>query len=163
MILSGARDRDWTGGLFLTKEALYLWATWAWTVILTVYYRLIKKTEKDKLFTHLLCIRNQKDKDSPTTLKLRRAYIRLAINLIQKILCQTCKKDGLPYEALCEVWSRRQDSNQWPADYKSAALPTELRRRLLFWSGKRGSNSQPTAWKAVALPIELFPHISIIL
>ena len=61
MILSGARDRDWTGGLFLTKEALCLWATWAWTVILTVYYRLIKKTEKDKLFECLLCIRNQKD------------------------------------------------------------------------------------------------------
>ncbi len=61
MILSGARDRDWTGGLFLTKEALCLWATWAWTVILTVYYRLIKKTEKDKFFEHLLCIRNQKN------------------------------------------------------------------------------------------------------
>ena len=60
MILSGARDRDWTGDLFLTKEALCLWATWAWTVILTVYNRLIKKTEKDKLFEHLLCIRNQK-------------------------------------------------------------------------------------------------------
>ncbi len=60
-MLSGARDRDWTGGLFLTKEVLCLWATWASTVILTVYNRLIKKTEKDKLFEHLLCIRNQKD------------------------------------------------------------------------------------------------------
>lgn len=51
-------------------------------------------------------------------------------------------------------WSWRLDLNQRPADYKSAALPTELRQH---WSGKRGSNPQPTAWKAVALPIELFP------
>ena len=25
-------------------------------------------------------------------------------------------------------WSRRADLNRWPADYESAALPTELRR-----------------------------------
>ncbi len=33
-------------------------------------------------------------------------------------------------------WSRREDSNPRPADYKSAALPTELRRRL---AGVRGA------------------------
>ena len=27
-------------------------------------------------------------------------------------------------------WSRRADSNRWPADYESAALPTELRRPI---------------------------------
>jgi hypothetical protein len=58
------------------------------------------------------------------------------------------------------LWSWRLDLNQRPADYKSAALPTELRQHLnTFWSGKRDSNPQPTAWKAAALPIELFPHI----
>lgn len=56
------------------------------------------------------------------------------------------------------IWSWRQDSNPRPSDYKSLALPTELRQLTIFWSGKRGSNPQPTAWKAVALPIELFPH-----
>jgi hypothetical protein len=60
-------------------------------------------------------------------------------------------------------WSWRLDLNQRPTDYKSVALPTELRQLVLFifqiWSGKRDSNPQPTAWKAVALPIELFPHV----
>ena len=54
-------------------------------------------------------------------------------------------------------WSWQLDSNQRPADYKSAALPTELRQHSI-WSGKRDSNPQPTAWKAVALAIELLPH-----
>ncbi len=57
------------------------------------------------------------------------------------------------------VWSWRSDLNRRPADYKSAALPTELRqRKTIIWSGKRDSNPQPTAWKAATLPIELFPH-----
>ena len=56
-------------------------------------------------------------------------------------------------------WSWRSDLNRRPADYKSAALPTELRqRKTIIWSGKRDSNPQPTAWKAATLPIELFPH-----
>ena len=29
-----------------------------------------------------------------------------------------------------QLWSRRQESNLQPADYKSAALPVELRRRF---------------------------------
>ena len=50
--------------------------------------------------------------------------------------------------------------NQRPTDYKSVALPTELRQRFGYlWSGKRDSNPQPTAWKAAALPVELFPPI----
>ena len=63
-------------------------------------------------------------------------------------------------------WSRRRDSNPRPSDYKSDALPTELRRRskpLIVpnsWSGRRGSNSQHSAWKADTLPIELLPHSS---
>ena len=137
MILSGARDRDWTGGLFLTKEALYLWATWAWTVILTVYYRLIKKTEKDKLFEHLLCIRNQKDD----------VYLKM--------------EPATGFEPVT-CWLQISCSTNWatPALYFSFTQPlTMLRLDNTIWSGKRGSNSQPTAWKAVALPIELFPHI----
>ncbi len=93
------------------------------------------------------------------------------------------EKDGLPAEVSLwralrrhkgERWSRQQDLNPRPTDYKSVALPTELCRRLFFsicvyfetnlrrrhtvlsvcggkWSGKRDSNPQPTAWKAVAL------------
>jgi hypothetical protein len=30
-----------------------------------------------------------------------------------------------------ENWCRLQDSNPWPPDYKSGALPTELSRRIL--------------------------------
>jgi hypothetical protein len=49
-------------------------------------------------------------------------------------------------------WSRRQGLNLRPSDYKSDALPAEL-RRLRKWSGRRESNSRPTAWKAVTLPL----------
>ena len=28
-------------------------------------------------------------------------------------------------------WSRRRDSNPWPAVYETAALPAELRRRFI--------------------------------
>src|SRR5437763_86067 len=35
--------------------------------------------------------------------------------------------DGLNY--LFSMRSRRADSNRWPADYESAALPAELRRQ----------------------------------
>lgn len=33
--------------------------------------------------------------------------------------------------SLCFNWSRREESNPRQADYKSAALPTELRRRWI--------------------------------
>ena len=57
-----------------------------------------------------------------------------------------------------EPWSWRRDLNPRPSDYKSDALPTELRQLtrlqpLLAWSGRRESNPQPTAWKAVTLPL----------
>ena len=35
----------------------------------------------------------------------------------------------LRLNCLPELWSWRSDLNRWPADYKSAALPTELRQR----------------------------------
>ena len=35
-----------------------------------------------------------------------------------------------PYSTRLSEWSRQTDSNPRPADYKSAALPTELCRRL---------------------------------
>jgi len=41
------------------------------------------------------------------------------------------------------MWSRRPDSNRRPADYESAALPTELRRRS--WSRSRKSLGQQAA------------------
>ena len=37
---------------------------------------------------------------------------------------------------VCDFWSRRSDLNRGPADYESAALPTELRRLV---AGKRKS------------------------
>ena len=58
------------------------------------------------------------------------------------------------------LWSWQLDLNQRPADYKSAALPTELcQLENAKWSGKRGSNPQPTAWKAVALANWAIPAI----
>ncbi len=67
-------------------------------------------------------------------------------------------------------WSWRRDLNPRPSDYKSDALPTELRQHstgaeirrgaaggaagsIISWSGRRESNPQPTAWKAVTLPL----------
>ena len=56
-------------------------------------------------------------------------------------------------------WSWRWDSNPQPADYKSAALPIELRQHeaLSFksqrrkWRPGRGSNPRPPTWQAGAL------------
>ena len=45
-----------------------------------------------------------------------------------------------------EVWSRRQDSNQWPADYKSAALPTELCRLIFFTHMERETGLEPATY-----------------
>ena len=33
------------------------------------------------------------------------------------------------------IWSRLSESNQQPADYKSAALPVELSRHMVPWGG----------------------------
>ena len=44
------------------------------------------------------------------------------------ILIRTDRLGGLDSKLLI-YWSRREDLNPRPADYKSAALPTELRRR----------------------------------
>ncbi len=45
-------------------------------------------------------------------------------------------------------WSRHTDSNRGPADYKSAALPTELRRRVIGTRAGSGSRSRQV-WAAV--------------
>ena len=42
-----------------------------------------------------------------------------------------------------ENWSRRSDSNRGPADYESAALPTELRRRRGMGPAEAGHDSGP--------------------
>ncbi len=50
-------------------------------------------------------------------------------------------------------WSRRWDSNPQPADYKSAALPIELRRHMNYqWSGRQDSNLRPLGPEPSALP-----------
>ena len=60
-------------------------------------------------------------------------------------LVRTEKKKDLQdfFVSLCIYWSRRWDSNPQPADYKSAALPVELRRQTnIFYyaqSGKKAS------------------------
>ncbi len=40
---------------------------------------------------------------------------------------------GIPPHLKNFLWSRRWDSNPQPADYKSAALPIELRRLTFFF------------------------------
>lgn len=69
--------------------------------------------------------------------------------------------------SLCDVevrithrmkWSRRSELNRRPADYGSAALPTELRRlrnnRLIKkWSGRRDSDPRQLPWQGSALPL----------
>ncbi|CAI8893745.1 protein of unknown function [Methylocaldum szegediense] len=44
---------------------------------------------------------------------------------------ETKKAACMPACSLLILWSWRRDSNPRPADYKSAALPTELRQRLI--------------------------------
>ena len=50
------------------------------------------------------------------------------------------------------------DSNPQPADYKSAALPIELHRRL--WCLEVESNHRQTDFQSVALPTELSRHLA---
>jgi hypothetical protein len=42
-------------------------------------------------------------------------------------------------EDLKSIWSRRLESNQRPAVYETAALPTELRRRWMTAETKAGA------------------------
>jgi hypothetical protein len=39
-----------------------------------------------------------------------------------------CEQALRNWNKLAGIWSRRSDLNRGPADYESAALPTELRR-----------------------------------
>ena len=49
-----------------------------------------------------------------------------------------------------EFWSFMSESNQQPADYKSAALPLSQWSKLK-WRLRRGSNPRPPAWQAGTL------------
>src|SRR5688572_11317406 len=48
------------------------------------------------------------------------------------------------------IWSRQSDSNRRPADYESAALPTELRRQGV--DGLTVDSSTRTGWVISRLP-----------
>ncbi len=66
---------------------------------------------------------------------------------------QSLNLSCLPISPLAlKLWCRLQDSNLRPTDYKSVALPTELRRQ---WWRMRGSNPRPAPCKGDALPTEL--------
>ena len=54
---------------------------------------------------------------------------------------------------LSSFWSRLSESNQQPADYKSAALPVELSRHL--WCLGAESNHRHGDFQSPALPSEL--------
>ena len=51
-----------------------------------------------------------------------------AHNKTSEIVAKWCQKKELRQE-LFSVWCRHEESNHGPTDYKSVALPTELRRR----------------------------------
>ena len=85
-----------------------------------------------------------------------------------------CKGGAKPTQLNPLKWSFQSGSNQRPADYKSAALPTELWKHLWVyahhillgshnpWSGRQGSNLRPRTWKERALPTELLPLKSVV-
>ena len=53
--------------------------------------------------------------------------------LARPTMLEKCILTANPLNLLRIYWSRREDLNPRPADYKSAALPTELRRRQPEW------------------------------
>lgn len=63
---------------------------------------------------------------------------------------------GLLEPTLAKLWSRWKVSNLRHADYRSAALPTELQRRLIPRDSKEVEASTPCgSWKHTASPIQL--------
>src|SRR5579871_5396915 len=59
-------------------------------------------------------------------------FVRWMIGIYGQIRCHQCpRNDLLPMSPVrtIEGWSRRRDLNPRPSDYKSDALPTELRRQ----------------------------------
>ncbi len=56
-------------------------------------------------------------------------------------------------------WCRLSESNQQPTDYKSVALPIELRRHA--WWTLQGSNLRPLPCEGNALPTELSVLVSL--
>ena len=92
LVLTGARDRIWTDGLFLTEEMLYQ---------LSYTGRMFMVEERGF-----------------EPLKAEPADLQSA----------PFDHSGTP-----PLWSRRSDLNGRPADYKSAALPTELRQPATYF------------------------------
>ena len=95
VITDGARNQNWTGDLFLTKETLY-----------RLSYAGLKNGGGERIWTSV-GIRRQIYSLLPLTTRA----------LLHAMLISGAK------------WSRRTDLNGQPADYKSAALPIELRRQ----------------------------------
>lgn len=66
---------------------------------------------------------------------------------------------ALPYTHRTHlVWSHRTESNREPANYKSAALPIELRWRLEWQTGLEPATSSLEGWRSA---IELLPQIKL--
>ena len=137
---SGADDRDRTGDLVLTKDALYQLS----------YIGPAKPSALRFWWTG-----EDSNLRSPQgAADLQSAAINhSATRPFSQLFSRAGPPDGTN-------WSWRRDLNPRPSDYKSDALPTELRQpgKLFIlaefsWSGRRESNPQPTAWKAVTLPL----------
>ena len=90
---------------------------------------------------------------------------------------RTQKKPRNPHDSWTFSWSWKRDLNTRPADYESAALPTELFQHIHFFvtfyplrlqpEAQRvlsqlftlSDNQRPTHYECVALPTELHQHI----
>ena len=57
--------------------------------------------------------------------------------------------------SLVIIWSWLSESNQQPADYKSAALPDELSQHFVSWCLGAESNHRHGDFQSPALPSEL--------
>ena len=89
------------------------------------------------------------------------------------------KKPGNPHDSWTFSWSWKRDLNTRPADYESAALPTELFQHIpisvTFYPLRLqpeaqcvparlftlSNNQRPADYESAALPTELFQHIPI--
>jgi hypothetical protein len=66
------------------------------------------------------------------------------------------RRDGAE---VSEIWSRRLESNQRPAVYETAALPTELRRRGIIATNRGGRKRRYDSEDIAGVSILAFVHL----
>ena len=116
-----ANAENWTRDLFLTKEALYHWATPA-----SDFFE--RETGFEPATFSLEGWRST-NWATPALLSGESRIRTCEVKNSRFTVCPRWPLEYLPKLNILKNKSRWRDSNPRPADYKSAALPTELRQR----------------------------------